>query len=55
MLRKTSEKNTLLQEEMQQKNRDGDNSLKIMFITGNVNDCEEIFQKMKSSKAARQN
>lgn len=55
MLRKTSEKNTLLQEEMQQKSRDGDNSLKMMFITGNVNDCEEIFQKMKSPKVARQN
>lgn len=45
MLRKTSQKNTLLQEEMQQKSRDGDNYLNMMFISGNVNDCEEILQK----------
>lgn len=44
MLRKTSQ-NTLLQEEMQQKSRDGDNRLNMMFISGNVNDCEEILQK----------
>ena len=45
MLRKTSQKNTLLQEEMQQKSRDGDNCLNMMFISGNVNDCEQILQK----------
>lgn len=50
MLRKTSQKNILLQEEMQQKSRDGDNSLNVLFIIGNVNDCEEILQEPKSSK-----
>ena len=50
MLRKTSQKNTLLQEEMQQKSRDGDNSLNMMFITGNLNGCEEIFAKKEIIK-----
>lgn len=55
MLRKTSQKNTLLQDEMQQKSMDRDYSLNVMLIIGNVKDCEEIVQKMKSSKAIRQN
>lgn len=40
MLRQTPQKYTLLQEQMKQKNRDGDNSLNLLFITGNVNDCK---------------
>lgn len=30
---------------MQQKSRDGDNSLNVIFIIENVNDCEETLQK----------
>lgn len=44
MLRKTSQKSTFLQEKMQQKSRDGDNSLNMTFIIGNVNDSEEMLQ-----------
>lgn len=43
MLRKTSQKNTFLQE-MQERSRDGDNSLNMTFIIGNVNDSEEMLQ-----------